>query len=136
MTSRAGIDGPLHFDFGDLDCLDAVAASRQRMFDGLDGEDLACLGMRRDSDFFAQIRRELSGTSSPAAAAPPDGLRSAAARRRRKPSLDRLVAKAKQLGVDVTVEPNGTVTFRTGTASAAVDKPQAELAEWIAKHAH
>jgi hypothetical protein len=53
-----------------------------------------------------------------------------------KPSLARLVAKAKQLGVDVTVEPNGTTTFRTGTASAAVDKPQTELDEWIAKHAH
>ncbi len=54
----------------------------------------------------------------------------------KQPSLARLVAKAKQLGVDVTVEPNGTATFRTGTASAAVDKPQTELDEWIAKHAH
>jgi hypothetical protein len=54
----------------------------------------------------------------------------------RKPSLARLVAKAKQLGVDVTVEPNGTATFRTGnSASAPVDKPQAELDKWIAKHA-
>jgi hypothetical protein len=57
-------------------------------------------------------------------------------RRPRKPSLARLVAKAKELGVDVTVEPNGTVTFRTGTASAAVDKSETDLAEWIAKHAH
>jgi hypothetical protein len=53
-----------------------------------------------------------------------------------KPSLARLVAKAKQLGVDVTVEPNGTATFRTGTVSAPVDKPQTEVDEWIAKHAH
>lgn len=54
-----------------------------------------------------------------------------------KPSLARLVAKAKQLGVDVTVEPNGAATFRTGNpASAAVDSPQAELDKWIAKHAH
>ena len=58
----------------------------------------------------------------------------------KQPSFDRLVAKAvtkaKELGVDVTVEPNGTATFRTGTASAAVDKPQTELDEWIVKHAH
>jgi hypothetical protein len=53
-----------------------------------------------------------------------------------KPSLARLVAKAKQLGIDVTVEPNGAATFHTGTASAPVDKPQTELDEWIAKHAH
>jgi hypothetical protein len=53
-----------------------------------------------------------------------------------KPTHARLVAKAKQLGMDVTVEPNGAVTFRTGSASAPVDKPQAELDEWIAKHAH
>jgi hypothetical protein len=52
----------------------------------------------------------------------------------RKPTLARLVAKAKQLGVDVTVESNGTATFRTG--SAPVDKSQTEVDEWIAKHAH
>jgi hypothetical protein len=64
-------------------------------------------------------------------------LTAAKLRSQRKRSLDRVFAKAKQLGVDVTVdEPNGTATFRTGTASAAVDKPQADLAEWIAKHAH
>jgi hypothetical protein len=58
----------------------------------------------------------------------------------KQPSPDRLVAKAvakaKQLGVDVTVEPNGAATFHTGTASAPVDKPQTELDEWITKHAH
>jgi hypothetical protein len=58
-------------------------------------------------------------------------------RRPRKPhkaSLARLVDKAKQLGVDVTVESNGTATFRTGSsASSSVDKPQTELDEWIAK---
>ena len=57
--------------------------------------------------------------------------------RQRKPTLARLVAKAKQLGVDVTIEPNGAATFRTGSSAiAAVDKPQTELDEWIAKHAH
>lgn len=53
-----------------------------------------------------------------------------------KPSLARLVAKAKQLGVDVIIEASGAATFRTGTVSAPVDKPQTELDEWIAKHAH
>ena len=41
------------------------------------------------------------------------------AARQRKPSLTRLVAKAKQLGVDVTIEPNGTATFRTGSSTRA-----------------
>jgi hypothetical protein len=59
-------------------------------------------------------------------------------RRLRKPSLARLIAKAKQLGVDVTIEPNGTATFRTGapTVAEADGSPQAELEKWIAKHAH
>ena len=58
-------------------------------------------------------------------------------RRRRKPSLARLVTKAKKLGVDVTIELDGAATFHTGaTASAPADCPQAELDEWIAKHAH
>jgi hypothetical protein len=52
-------------------------------------------------------------------------------------SLDSLVAKAKQLGVTVTVEPNGAVTFHTGSsASTPADKSQTEVDEWIAKHAH
>jgi hypothetical protein len=52
--------------------------------------------------------------------------------------LARLIAKAKKLGVDVTVEPNGAATFRTGspTTTAADENPQTELDEWIAKHAH
>jgi hypothetical protein len=55
----------------------------------------------------------------------------------RKPSLARLVAKAKQLGVDLTVEPNGAATLRTGSTTTAADEnPQTELDEWISKHAH
>jgi len=46
-------------------------------------------------------------------------------RRQRKPSLTRLVAKARQLGVDVTVEPNGTVTFRCSSAA-----PDVVINEW------
>jgi sugar phosphate isomerase/epimerase len=41
-------------------------------------------------------------------------------RRPRKPTLARLVAEAKELGVDVTVEPNGTATFRTGATAIAL----------------
>jgi hypothetical protein len=65
---------------------------------------------------------------------PPKKERQRKPRRQRKPSLARLVAKAKQLGVDVTIEPNGAATFRTG--GAPVDKPQTEVDEWIAKRAH
>jgi len=59
-------------------------------------------------------------------------------RRPHKPSLARFIAKAKKFGVDVTVEPNGTATFRTGgsTTTTADENPQTELDEWIAKHAH
>ena len=52
--------------------------------------------------------------------------------------LARLVTKAKQLGVDVTIDPNGTATFRTGssTTTAADENLQTEVDDWIAKHAH
>src|SRR5262245_51479840 len=46
-------------------------------------------------------------------------------RRQRKPSLARLITKAKQLGVDVTFEPNGAVTFRCSSAA-----PDAGINEW------
>jgi hypothetical protein len=59
-------------------------------------------------------------------------------RRTREPSLARLVAKAKQMGVDVTIEADGTATFRTGSSTTTVadENPQTELDDWIAKHAH
>ena len=60
-------------------------------------------------------------------------------RRQREASLARVIDKAKELGVDVTIDPNGgTATFRTGSSATttAVDSPQTELDEWIAKHAH
>jgi hypothetical protein len=58
--------------------------------------------------------------------------------RQRRLTLARLVAKAKRLGMDVTVEPNGAATFRTGssTTTAADENPQTEVDEWIAKHAN
>jgi hypothetical protein len=69
----------------------------------------------------------------PAAPAP-----QAKPRKPKKPTLARLVAKAKQLGVDVTIEPDGAATFRTGssTTAAADESPQTDVDEWIAKHAH
>jgi hypothetical protein len=47
-------------------------------------------------------------------------------RRQRKPSLARLAAKAKQLGVDVTIESNGAVTFHTGSSATA----ETTINEW------
>ena len=35
-------------------------------------------------------------------------------KQQRKPTLARYVAKARQLGVDVTIDPDGAATFRTG----------------------
>jgi hypothetical protein len=57
-------------------------------------------------------------------------------KRERDKARDGAIAKAKKLGVDVTVAPNGAATFHTGTASAPDDKPQTEVDEWIEKHAH
>jgi hypothetical protein len=57
-------------------------------------------------------------------------------KRRRKPSTARLIAKAKEFGVDVTVAPDGTATFHTGSAATDTSDPEIELKKWIAKHAH
>jgi hypothetical protein len=98
----------------------------------LDREDLACAGLRRVSDdFLAGLDREarLAAFRPRANPAPPRP-------RQRKPSLARLVAKAKQLGVDVTIEPDGTATFRTGTVATDASDPETELKNWIASHAH
>jgi hypothetical protein len=83
------------------------------MTDDLDGEDFACLGMRRDSDFFAEIRREgqaelvralgadcFKPTADPAPAKPP---------RQRKPSIRKTIAAAERGGKNVT-----SITTRDG----------------------
>jgi hypothetical protein len=57
-------------------------------------------------------------------------------KRKRKPSTARLIATAKELGVDVTVEPDGTATFRTSSRPASETDPEIELKKWIAKHAN
>ena len=78
-----------------------------------DRDELACLGMRRASDnWLADLDREalldcFKPRADPAPAKP----------RPRKPSLAHLVAKAKKLGVDVTIAPDGTATFRTGSST-------------------
>jgi len=55
---------------------------------------------------------------------PPAALRPKASRRQRKPSLAHLVAKAKRLGVDVTLEPNGAATFHcsSGASDAVINE--------------
>jgi hypothetical protein len=59
-------------------------------------------------------------------------------KRQRRLSTDRFVSKGKELGVDVTVKPDGAVTFHTGSAVTTVSTAdlQNELNEWIAKHAN
>jgi hypothetical protein len=102
-------------------------------------DSIETIPSERPRVFIAYNQRDLRGNAvrrllpSPPSDAPP----AKAVRKPHKPSLARLVAKAKQLGVDVTVEPDGAVTFRTGTVSTPDDKPQTDLAEWIARqHAH
>jgi hypothetical protein len=51
-------------------------------------------------------------------------------RRQRKTSLARLVAKARQLGVDVTVEPNGAATFRCSLTASDSVPGVAMINEW------
>ena len=106
-----------------------AAAINAGELEPLDGEDLACLGMRRADpdpwDFF----RELKDFSALTAAAAPN-------HRQRKPTptLARLVGKAKQVGVDVTVEPNGAVTFRTSNSSGEKAMPSGNpFDQWMAK---
>lgn len=108
----------------------------------LDREDLECLGMRRvsNSDFFAEDSAERQAELMRALGAangfkPKADPSPAKPRRQRKPSTARLIAKAKELGVDVTVEPDGTATFRTGSAATDTSDPEIELKKWIAKHA-
>jgi hypothetical protein len=46
--------------------------------------------------------------------------------RQRRPSLARLIAKAKQLGLDMTVDPGGAVTFHAGVSTTA----ESTINEW------
>jgi hypothetical protein len=48
--------------------------------------------------------------------------------RQRRPSRARLIAEAKKLGVDLTFEPDGAVTYHTGSAAAADGSEVKEVA--------
>jgi hypothetical protein len=48
--------------------------------------------------------------------------------------LDSILQKAKTAGVDVTVAPDGAVTFKTSREATGENQGN-ELDEWIAKHA-
>jgi hypothetical protein len=83
---------------------------------------------RQLADSLAEVYCRLPRAKTPTRAPKPP--------RQRKPSLARLVAKAKQLGVDVTIEPDGAATFRTGSSTMTTAEGNSEVDEWIAKHAH
>jgi hypothetical protein len=57
-----------------------------------------------------------------------------AAKKQKERQLARVIAKAKRLGIDVTVEVNGAATFRIGNSVSV--PADSEVGEWIAKHAH
>jgi hypothetical protein len=93
-------------------------------------------------DWFPDFVRELAAMSATEFEAGMALLRENEARaeaakqkRERERAIARLIAKAKRLGVDVTIDPNGAATFRTGNAStpgyAAPIEPEAnEWNEW------
>jgi hypothetical protein len=89
-------------------------------------------------NFLADLDHEARREAMRAAFAAPGGFKPPAPakpRRQRKPTLASLIAKAKQLGVDMTVEPSGAGTFRTGSAAVDASNPEIELKKWVAKHA-
>jgi hypothetical protein len=91
----------------------------------LDGEELACLGLRRANDFmdaFSDLNKQAKEQAWERYAAPP--------RRQRKPRQPTLASVAKQAGkggIEVAryeVKPDGTVVIVTGTPEpAAPDNP-------------
>jgi hypothetical protein len=98
VTNRPVIDGPLHLDLADLDCLEAI-------------------GLRRvgRSDVFAEIQRDIAAGVAP----PPNP---AKPRRARRPSIRKQIAAAERGGKTVTsiTTPDG-VTLRFGEGEAATE---------------
>jgi hypothetical protein len=85
----------------------------------LDGEDLACLGLRRADDFmdiFADLRRQAHDASLPKPPKPP---------KPRKRSIRNLVEQAKAAGVT-------SVTLPDGTKLELGDKPSEAANPWLA----
>ena len=98
----------------------------------LDGEDLACLGLRRADDFmdvFADLRRQAHdewAASLPKPRKP---------RSPKPPTLASVAKDARKAGIDparIEIKPDGTVVVVTGTGEQQQGK---EVDEWIAKHA-
>jgi len=77
----------------------------------LDGEDIACLGMRRAdrSDFFADLRRQAFEEAVARLPKPP---------KPRKPTLESVAKQASKAAIAVAryeIKPDGTVVVVTGT---------------------
>ena len=57
-------------------------------------------------------------------------------RKRKTPNFDSALKRAKELGADLTVAPDGSMTFKFGTsASNGSGAPLSDLDQWMAKHA-
>jgi len=93
----------------------------------LDGEDLACLGLRRANDFmdvFADLRRQAHDelvASLPKSPKPP---------KPRKPSIRELVKQAKAAGATAITLPDGTKLELTKATDATADD---EVENWLSK---
>jgi hypothetical protein len=84
----------------------------------LDGEDLACLGLRRANDFmdvFADLRRQAHDewvASLPKPSKPP---------KPRKPNIRTLIEQAKAAGVTAVTLPDGSRLELTGAPDPATE---------------
>ncbi len=54
-------------------------------------------------------------------------------RKPRRPSLTRLAAKAKALGIALTLEPDGGVTVRADSSASGEESTPSPYDEWMAK---
>jgi len=97
----------------------------------LDGEDLACLGLRRANafiDVFADLNRQahedwIANLPQPSKPKPP-----------KPPTLAAVAKQASQAGIEVAryeIKRDGTVVVVTGEEQ----QQDNEVGEWIAKHA-
>ena len=100
----------------------------QGLYDDLNGEDLACLGLRRvsDSDFFAEDHAERQAEWMRALALP-NGFKPTAdrAKPRRKPSIGKQIAAAERGGKRVTsiTTPDGLTLHFDKTESTEASNP-------------
>jgi hypothetical protein len=88
----------------------------------LDGEDIACLGMRRADSSLVEIPTDLRAVFSGAVRRAP---------RTRKPTLDSVKKQASKAGLEVgayKVAPDGTITAVIGKSEASEPNPWLEEA--------